>query len=149
MLHSGEWFLNWLVLETAWLAERLWGICLGPWNPVTPPCVTPPPHHNSSAGASWQVRDSCMADLSGTENGTLCKNVFTKFPGNCLPSLSCISPPTKISRDQSVSLWGSDHWWFIWGSLAKWSQCLTGFHQSISSAFPLSWFLYFSVLDAK
>lgn len=56
-----------------------------------------------------------------------------------------ISHPTKVSRDQSVSLWVSDHWWFIWGSPAKCFQCLAGFHQSISSSFPLSVSLLLSI----
>lgn len=142
----GEGLVSWLILEPAWLLTGLWGICLGPWNPVRPPCVSPTPTLSLTAvrrvgGASWQLRDLQIADSSGAENGGLCENAgdactYTIFPGNRLASLPCILPPTKISRDQSISLWGADHWWFIWGSPAKWSQCFTGFHQSIASAFP-------------
>lgn len=74
--------------------------------------------------ASLQMSDLWTGDLSRTENGDLWRDAedacaFTTFPEDWLASLPCISLPTEVCRNQSVSVWSSDPWWFIWGSPAK------------------------------
>lgn len=143
-LHSGRRIGE---LADPWVAVAAagsWGICLGPWNLVGPFMWVPPTApHNYSAGIKLTGERfvDCWLEWCREWSMKLCENawgacVISMFLGNQLASLPCILPLTRISRDRSVFLWGADHWWFIWGSPAKWSQCFTGFHQSISSAFP-------------
>lgn len=138
----GEWFYN---CWPWWQDGRagLGSIFLGPWNPAITPSVIP---SNFAVWGQVYRREICwLLTWVVQRMEVLCKDAgyacaFTTFPDNWLASLPCISPPTEISRDQSVSLWGSDHWWFI-GSSPKCSQCLPAFHQSISSSFsPLCFF---------
>lgn len=139
--HSGILILNSVVMKMAWWAAGLWSISLGQWTlrhlpvwPLTLQCRSKFTDETFEQYGEWRFVQGRW--------GCLC---FPTFPENWLASLSCISPPTKLSRGQSISLWGAAHWWFIWGSPAKRSECLTGLHQNISSSLPHCLSLFLSI----